>query len=841
MNSWKIALLAALSFSALWLLSPSRSAQKSEPGVVEIAYMGPGGPIAAPMDDAVREFERVSREAHKLDPSKPVYRVISGQNATRDPSEDPTRFLVSVAGGMPPDVISFDRYAVSEWSARGTFTNLDPYLAKDIANHHPDAIHREDFYKPAWDEAIYTDPLSGHSGLYGMPYNLDNRVLFYNKDLLKRAGFVDAQGEGRPPKTWEELQAMAIKLTEAGENGRPARMGFVPNFGNTFLYMYGWMNGGEFMSKDGKTCTLNDPKIVGALKWMTQVYDSLGGAKDVLAFQSTFQGGDLDPFILGKVAMKIDGVWMLDGMAQFAKNVNWGAAPPPLPAAEIAAGKKSLTWMGGWCYAIPSTAKNKDAAWELIRFLSTFRANQLMAESQRLTALSQGRSFVPVQHPNIKINDWLAKKYVYDDPASDPKIKQAMQVFNGMIPASRYRPVTMIGQLLWNQQIDAMEDAIFHKLSPQDALDRATMIVQRQLDAALHPPTNVAIQWSWLLIPYLAGIFLLALGVYFWDTRAGLRAWAARLLAPIGGQKLIKVGGDVDGIYSSFLRSQWKQGWFLASPWFFGMIVFTGGPIFFSIIISFTKYDILNPAHFVGLSNYIWMFTQDPLFWKSLWNTIYMLAGVPLGMAVSLAIALLLNLKIKAMPVWRTFFYLPSIIPAVASSILWIWILNPSSGLLNTALASVGLTGPNWLQDEHTSKISLILMGLWGAGGGMILWLAGLKGISESYYEAASLDGADTIQKFWHVTLPMLSPYIFFNFIMGIIGTFQIFSQAFIMTKGGPVNSTLFYSLHLFNNAFRFLDMGYASAMAWVLFLIVFSLTLVQLRLQKRWVHYEGD
>jgi multiple sugar transport system permease protein len=302
---------------------------------------------------------------------------------------------------------------------------------------------------------------------------------------------------------------------------------------------------------------------------------------------------------------------------------------------------------------------------------------------------------------------------------------------------------------------------------------------------------------------------------------------------------LAKRGGDLEGLQSSYFRSQWKGGWLCALPWIIGFIVFTGGPILFSIIISFCDYDILNPARFTGVENYFWAFTKDQLFWKSMWNTIYMVIGIPLGMGLSLGIALLLNLKVRGIAVWRTFFYLPSIVPAVASSILWIWIFNPSSGLLNNLLASVGIHGPNWLQDENTSKLSLILMGLWGAGGGMIIWLAGLKGISETYYEAASLDGAGTWQQFCHITIPLLSPYIFFNLIMGLIGTFQIFTQAYIMTQGGPVDSTLFYAYHLFNNAFRYLHMGYAAAMAWVLFVIVFGLTVVQLDLQKRWVYYE--
>lgn len=229
------------------------------------------------------------------------------------------------------------------------------------------------------------------------------------------------------------------------------------------------MNGGEFMSADGRKVTLNDPNIVGALDWMTRVYDRLGGAKSVYAFQSSFQGGDLDPFITGKVAMKIDGVWVLDSMAQYARQMNWGAAPPPLPQKELDKGKKTVSWVGGWCYAVPSTAKEKDAAWALIRFLSSPEANEIMNESQRLTAHSQGRAFVPRQHPNRKINDWLTKKYVDDDPNTDPQVRKAVHVFNDLLSESRYRPVTMVGQLLWNQHITAMENGIFHNMHPASA------------------------------------------------------------------------------------------------------------------------------------------------------------------------------------------------------------------------------------------------------------------------------------------------------------------------------------------------------------------------------------
>lgn len=840
MRTWKILVLAAVCALALWALSPSRSRMAQEPGVVEISYMGPGGPIASAMDDAVREFERRSQVAHAKDPSHPIYRVISGQNASRDPTEDPTRFLVSLAGGTPPDVIAFDRFAVSEWAARGAFTPLDGYLRKDEAAKRPDAIHRQDYFPTAWNEAIYTDPRNQSKALYGIPFNIDSRALFYNKSLLKRAGFVDAQGHARPPKTWEQLEAMAVKLTQHDDQDRITRLGFVPNYGNTFLYLFGWMNGGEFMSADGRTCTLDDPKVVGALDWMTGLYDKLGGAKAVYGFQSSFQSGDLDPFITGKIGMKIDGVWVLDSMAQYARNLDWAVAPPPIPRDQVKPGHSTVSWVGGWCYAIPATAKHKRAAWALIRFLSSLDAVRIQAQSAKLTAESQGRAFVPYQHPNMKINAWLTKTYVEDDPRSDPKVKQAMRVFNQLLPLSRFRPVTLVGQLLWNQQITSMEEAIFHKASPQAALREGQALVQKQLDLGLAPPQGKRLKWSWFLLPY-GLLVLLAMGLaYLWDVKAGFRRVVARLTAPLGGKRLLSLGGDVE-VTRGYQRAEWKEGWFLASPWILGFIVFTGGPILFSLLISFCQYDIINPPRLVGLSNFRWLFFEDPLFWRSLGNTLFMVAGIPLGLGLSLGLSLLLNTEVRGVAAWRTLFYMPSIIPAVASSILWIWILNPSSGLLNVLLASVGIHGPNWLQDENTSKLSLILMGLWASGGGIVIWLAGLKGISESYYEAASVDGAGTMDKFIHITLPMLTPYIFFNLIMGLIATFQIFTPAFVMTKGGPVNSTLFYVYYLFNNAFRYLQMGYSSAAAWFLFLIIFGLTLGQLRLSKRWVHYEGD
>ncbi len=824
MRGWKIALLVAAVAALLWALSPSRSIEKSEAGVVEITYTGDAGANKAAMDEAFLAFEAESRALHEKDPRHPIYRVINGQSASRDLTADPTRFLVSVAGGEPPDLILFDRYAVSEWAARGAFTKLDPYLARDAQHHAPDAIQPYNYYRSCWQEVLYTNPVTGESGIYGVPERVDDRGLFYNKDLLKRAGFVDANGEARPPKTWEELAAMAPKLTEHDARGAITRLGFAPNYGNAWLYLYAWMNGGRFMTPDRRHLTMTAAPVVEALQWMTSVYDSLGGAAPVYAFQSSAQTGVLDPFLQGRVAMKIDGYWSFpEGLAQFGSNLNYGVAPPPLPAREIAQGRQPMSWVSGWCFAIPETAHHKDASWELVKYLCSQRAAEVIGEANRLKLGSQGLVYVPTQNANRKINQFLYQKYVAGNPAIPAKVLEGVRLLNSLIDTSPIRPVTPVGQLLFNEQKRATENAIFHKLSPQAALQDANQTVQRQLDRVLSPPRGPLVPWRYFIAVYFTLLVLCAAYIYWRET------------ARTGG------AAAVEGARSRYFRSQWRGGWLCASPWLIGFVALTGGPILFSIIISFCDYDILNPARFVGLANYRWMLTGDPLFWKSVGNTAYMILGIPLGLALSLGLALLLNVEIRGVAVWRTFFYLPSIMPVVASSILWLWIFNPSSGLLNTFLASLGLHGPNWLQDQDMSKPALILMGLWSSGGGIIIWLAGLKGISSSYYEAAALDGANAWQRFRHITLPLLSPYIFFNVVMALIATLQIFTQAFIMTKGGPVNSTLFYAYHLFNSAFRYLQMGYASALGWILFLVVFGLTMLQLKFSKRWVHYEGE
>jgi multiple sugar transport system permease protein len=291
-------------------------------------------------------------------------------------------------------------------------------------------------------------------------------------------------------------------------------------------------------------------------------------------------------------------------------------------------------------------------------------------------------------------------------------------------------------------------------------------------------------------------------------------------------------------------RSSTGKGLAFAAPWLLHFLVFIAAPIVLSFYYSLCDYDTLSPPRWVGGDNYRWLLTQDPLFWRSLQNTFYMvLVGLPLSTGVSLGLAFLLNQKVRGIAFYRTVFYLPSIVPVVATSILWLWLLNPEIGLINTGLARIGIRGPGWMIDPHWAKPALILMGLWSAGGGMIIYLAGLQDVPQSLYEAAALDGAGPWACLWHVTLPFLSPILLFNLVMGLIGFFQYFTQAYVMTNGsgGPQDATLFYALRLFRSGFIDFNMGYASAMAWVLFGITLVCAFVIFRTSARWVYYAGE
>jgi multiple sugar transport system permease protein len=278
------------------------------------------------------------------------------------------------------------------------------------------------------------------------------------------------------------------------------------------------------------------------------------------------------------------------------------------------------------------------------------------------------------------------------------------------------------------------------------------------------------------------------------------------------------------------------------SPLIVGLLAFTVLPVLASFWFSLCNYPILDPPRFVGTANYVEL-ARDDQFWHSVRNTFeYVLGAVPLGMVVGLGLALLLNQRVAGIKVFRTLFFLPTVVPLVANAVLWVRLLNPQEGLINNFLRALHLPEswmPGWITDEHWAMPGLILMSLWGAGGGAVLYVAALQDVPQELFEAAELDGASPIQRFRNVTIPMISPVLLFTGVTGLIGGFQEFARAFVMTNGGPFDSTLFYCLHLFNSAFTEFRLGYASAMAWVLFALILVATIVVMKSSVKHVQYE--
>lgn len=740
---------------------------------------------------------------------------------------DPQKLMTSVVGNVAPDVMFKDRVDLPDWSSRGAFRSLDDLIARDRGKD-PYCPKVSDYYPAAWHEASY----GGH--VYGIPMALDTRVLYWNKARFReRSAQLRAEGcdPGRAPRTWSEMLRYNKALTEFNSDGSIKRAGFIPNFGDSWLYIYAFQMDANFMSADGKTCTLDTPQSETALAFMVKCYDQLGGFEKELSFESGTQKNANDPFILGQVAMKIDGDWILPDMARYGPQIDLGTAPPPVPddryyhrGAFAHDADTFVTWSGGHALVIPVGARNVQDAWEYIKFASSFEGRQIDASNQREWERQRGRVFIAKQVADRVANLALQKEFV---PAV-PKFAEAINVNVEMAAHSRMRPSTIVGQTLWSQQIAAMQEAFYHRATPHEALLKAQGIVQRELDTDRdkdnHPAANTT-------IPIVAGVGVLLLGILAW-----IAAW---MRAGIG--KLAKHEG--------------RWGIAFIAPCVFGFVVLTLGPMLASLYFSFTQYDVLSSPRWVGLKNYADIAGADHInTGKAFMNVIYLAGiGVPLSVMTGLAVAILLNSATRGIRFYRTFFYMPSIVPAVASALLWVWVLtpDPGKGLINAGWTHtfskwLNAPPPTWLGSAHWSKDALILMGLWSVGSGMILWLAGLKGIPSTLYEAAAIDGASPGRQFWKVTAPVLSPLIFFNAVMGFIGSLQEFDRMYIMNQMGPgsvgPDNTLLTPVYLlFTNGFTYFKMGYASALAWAIFLIIVLLTAFQFWLAPRWVHYEVD
>jgi len=295
---------------------------------------------------------------------------------------------------------------------------------------------------------------------------------------------------------------------------------------------------------------------------------------------------------------------------------------------------------------------------------------------------------------------------------------------------------------------------------------------------------------------------------------------------------------------SKVARRNLIMGVLFATPWLLHLLLFTAYPILASFYYSFTDFNALQAPAFVGLDNYSEMFTGDPLFWESVVNTIvYAAMAIPAGVVFALGLALLLNTKVRLLPFWRTIYFLPTLVPDVALGLMWLWLLNPQFGIVNWLLGMVGIQGPGWLADEYWAKPSLTLISLWGVGSTMIIYLAGLQDVPQELYDAADVDGASIWLKTRNITLPMITPVILFNLIMAVIAIFSYFTAPFVVSNGtgNPAHAMMFYAMYLYRNAFTYFRMGYASAMAWIQFIVTIIMTVIIFVTSNRWVYYGGD
>jgi multiple sugar transport system permease protein len=761
----------------------------------------------------VREFER-------RNPGVKVRMLGMGSGGM-----NPQKLMTAIVGGAPPDVVYQDRFTLSDWAARGAFLPLDPLIGRD-REHDPLTPTQEQYYEAPWEEATF------EGRLYGVPWMSDTRILYWNRNVFRdRAKELREAGldPERPPRTWSETLRYSRALTEFNADGSLKRAGFIPFFGNTWFTLFALQNDAPMFSSDGRRCVMDNRASVEAMEFLADAYSVLGGVANAERFQASFRGEERSAFFVGQIAMVVDGDWNMGGLARYAQGLDYGVAPPPSPDDRVAGkgrfrgvAQPWVTWCGGFAYCIPRGAKETDLAWEFIKFTTSFEGRMLEIRAKDEANRARGVPSVPRVTAHIRTNQESLVEFL----PKDPSLAAAATLHMDVMESAKVRPVSVAGKKLWDEQNRAADLVIRGQTSPELALRQAQSQVQTVLDEHFHRLAKPVADLRSVIGVGLAG-FLLGAGLLLGAQRGRPRS---RLAA---------------------IESRW--GWVFVAPWVVGFVAFTLGPMVASIVLSFAMSNGLQEARWVGFENYAELFVKDGgALGKSLVNVLYLTGiGVPFGLVTSLTVALLLNAGVRGIGFYRAMFYMPAIVPGIASVVLWIWILNPDPqlGLLNGIWAkTVGVwfavPAPGWFAAAEWAKPALIMMGLWGAGSGAIVWLAGLKGVPEQLYEATAIDGASPWRQFAAVTLPHLSPLVFFNVVIGFIGTLQTFEGVYVVTNGigsGPNDSLLVPVYYLFVNAFSYFRMGYASALAWVLFLIVMAVTGLQFWASRRWVRQEAE
>ncbi len=693
-----------------------------------------------------------------------------------------------VAGQVAPDILYIKFDEVPYHFEGETMLDLTPLISKD------EGLNLDDYYPQM------LEPFMRDGRLYALPCFYTPFIVYYNKDLFDKYGVPYPPADGN--WDWNDYRDRAIRLThDTDGDGRTDEFGVYFAWWQHGVEAFIRQNGGRILSEDAQKLVMSDPGTVEALRFL---YDLK--FKDKVA-PSVLTAPGQNPtrlFRQGKVGMY--GPWGVFSVPDFRKikRFDWDVAPLPKGPTGIRAGI-----VFPYAYAISTQSKHPQEAYRLVRFLTAGEGAKILARFSL---------FIPCRKS-------IAESALFKDPTTKPDNDDAIldDVTEGYacLPASATTRWTDVYYEINKELNNLLNDG---RHTPEQSCQIIDDVGNRIL-AEAREQTSKTPFFHWLSFPAaIAAAALLILVI----SRRRMRG------------KPLSLG--------PLSRKEERWGYVFLSPWLVGFICLTAGPILFSLALSFCKWQSLSSlrtAQFVGPRNYETLLSgRDHLFYRSLLVTAYYTAlSVPLGVCGSLALAVLMNVRAKGIHIFRTIYYMPAVLPIVAVTVLWWYLFNPNSGLVNHLLDLLGIAEkPNWINSPYWSVPLLVTMSLWAVGGNMIIYLAGLQGIPTSLYEAAEIDGAGTWRKFRHVTLPMITPVLFFNIVMGIIGSFQVFSQAYVMYagSGGPNDSALFYVLHLYRKAFEEFQLGYGSAMAWILFIIIFLFTLLIVKSSPMWVHYEG-
>jgi multiple sugar transport system permease protein len=710
-----------------------------------------------------------------------------------------SKLKTMMAAGTPPDMFYLPPELMPDLAQLKLIRPVDDFVQADRAA--GNGAYLDDYF-PLILKAFRYDTQTqrvGEGPMYGLPKDFTTTVLYVNLDLFNKAG-VPIPYEGW---TWDEFEADMTKiaaLNNVPDNGVSSSGQHI--YGGNFelwpdtLRNILWTYGGDFFGNNFRDVKLDSTQSQEALQMIARlrlqsrtIFNSTGIGKD---------GGQ--EFINGNIGCTGPvGRWKVPEYTSITR-FHWDVVPVPAKRKELQASQVFTT-----AWTMSTATKHPKECFELMKYLcgpkGAIDQSRLGLSIPPLRSVAYSADFLsppglPPHHAKIFLDAIDFMKL-----GQSPRESEWTNIIGDRISRS-----------LQMGETDTLSNA--HEI--RDAW-------LSELDSPLRRHAWPGMNWRLIIFVTLG--LLLAVVLALWH-----RAYREKL-------------GPLD-------RAQERSGWMFIAPWILGFVALTLGPMIVSLLLSFTKWSAMTPmsdAQSVGIANYSQVFTSDPNFYKSLRVTTYfVLLGVPVGQIAALIVALLMNNRVRGIEWFRTIYFVPSVISGVALAVLWLKIFNNDYGLMNRFLAPFthlfGQNPPDWFgtSARYFAIPAFVIMGLWGVGGGMIIYLAGLKGIPASLYEAARIDGAGPVRRFWNVTLPMLSPLIFYNLVMGIIGSFQIFTQAKVMTNGGPDNHTLVYILNLYRQAFEYHNMGYASALAWVLFVLVLALTILVFRGSKGLVYYEG-